>query len=181
MPVVFLAGPKITDPAALKREALDLVRGWPSDLLAVMGSTPESAVVRTPLVDRWLWPGLAPRASRGGSVVLAGDAWHPMTPNLGQGACCALEDSVVLARRLAGAGSAGAFRDAMHAYEAERWARVFPLTARAGLVGALVQWDNAAVCAVRDGVVIPRLVRLGPFLQHTNFDCGLLEPTAAAP
>ncbi|GJN32345.1 hypothetical protein PR202_gb20848 [Eleusine coracana subsp. coracana] len=164
-------GPKITDPAALKREALDLVGGWPSDLLAVMGSTPESAVVRTPLVDRWLWPGLAPRASRGGGVVLAGDAWHPMTPNLGQGACCALEDAVVLARRLAAAGNAG---DAMQGYEAERWARVFPLTARAGLVGALVQWENAAVCAVRDGVVIPRLVRLGPFLEHTNFECDLL-------
>ncbi|KAK3127070.1 hypothetical protein QOZ80_7AG0567890 [Eleusine coracana subsp. coracana] len=163
-------GPKITDPAALKREALDLVGGWPSDLLAVMGSTPESAVVRTPLVDRWLWPGLAPRASRGGGVVLAGDAWHPMTPNLGQGACCALEDAVVLARRLA-AGNAG---DAMQGYEAERWARVFPLTARAGLVGALVQWENAAVCAVRDAVVIPRLVRLGPFLEHTNFECDLL-------
>jgi len=28
---------------------------------------------------------------------------------------------------------------------------VFPLTARAGLVGALVQWENPAVCAVRDG------------------------------
>ena len=180
MVLVLLAGPKITNPAALKSEALELVRGWPSDLLAVMRSTPEGAVVRTPLVDRWLWPGLAPAASRGGRVVLAGDAWHPMTPNLGQGACCALEDAVVLARRLADAGGAGAdgaqAQAAMRAYEAERWARVFPLTARAGLVGALVQWENAAVCAARDGVVIPRLVRLGPFLEHTNFECDLLEP-----
>ena len=145
-----------------------------------MRSTPEGAVVRTPLVDRWLWPGLAPAASRGGRVVLAGDAWHPTTPNLGQGACCALEHAVVLARRLADAGGAGAdgaqAQAAMRAYEAERWARVFPLTARAGLVGALVQWENAAVCAARDGVVIPRLVRLGPFLEHTNFECDLLEP-----
>ncbi|CAN6199060.1 unnamed protein product [Urochloa humidicola] len=175
-------GPKITDPAALKSEALELVRGWPSDLLAVMRSTPEGAVVRTPLVDRWLWPGLAPGASRGGRVVLAGDAWHPMTPNLGQGACCALEDAVVLARRLAPAaadGDVAGVEDAMRAYEAERWARVFPLTARAGLVGALVQWGNPAVCAARDGVVIPRLVRLGPFLEHTNFECDLIEPAAA--
>ncbi|XP_040382094.1 monooxygenase 2-like [Oryza brachyantha] len=178
-------GPKITDPAALKREALDLVRGWPEDLVAVMRDTPEDAVVRTPLVDRWLWPGLAPAASRGG-VVLAGDAWHPMTPNLGQGACCALEDAVVLARRLAAAaGAAGSaagasYGEAMREYERERWWRVFPLTARAGLVGALVQWGNPAVCAARDGVVIPRLVRLGPFLEHTNFDCGLLEPPATA-
>ncbi|KAG2536901.1 hypothetical protein PVAP13_9NG232673 [Panicum virgatum] len=106
----FRPGPKITDPAALKSEALDLVRGWPSDLLAVMQSTPEGAVVRTPLVDRWLWLGQAPSASRGGCVVLAGDAWQPMTPNLGQGACCALEDAVVLASRLAPAVGHGSSR-----------------------------------------------------------------------
>lgn len=57
-------GPKITDPTALKTEALELVRGWPSDLLAVMRSTPEGAVVRTPLVDRWLWPRPPPPCAR---------------------------------------------------------------------------------------------------------------------
>ncbi|KAI4997617.1 hypothetical protein ZWY2020_052959 [Hordeum vulgare] len=170
-------GPKTTDAAELKREALGLVRGWPDDLVAVMRSTPDDAVVKTPLVDRWLWPGLAPPASRGG-VVLVGDAWHPMTPNLGQGACCALEDAVVLARHLAPAvlSGGGDVGEALRGYESERWGRVFPLTARAGLVGALVQWGNPVVCAVRDGVVIPRLVRLGPFLEHTNFECGLLDP-----
>nr|CAB3497047.1 unnamed protein product [Digitaria exilis] len=35
-----------------------------------------------------------------GSVCVAGDALHPMTPDLGQGGCAALEDSVVLARCL---------------------------------------------------------------------------------
>ncbi len=36
-------------------------------------------------------------------VTLAGDASHPSTPNLGQGACCALEDAIVLAQKLSGA------------------------------------------------------------------------------
>ncbi|MEV0051950.1 FAD-dependent monooxygenase [Saccharopolyspora shandongensis] len=40
-----------------------------------------------------------------GKVALLGDAAHAMTPNLGQGACQALEDAVVLAS--AGAGPAG--------------------------------------------------------------------------
>ena len=32
---------------------------------------------------------------------MLGDAFHPMTPDIGQGACSALEDGIVLARCLA--------------------------------------------------------------------------------
>ncbi|PNX70690.1 FAD-dependent urate hydroxylase-like protein [Trifolium pratense] len=37
------------------------------------------------------------------NVCVAGDAFHPMTPDLAQGGCSALEDGVVLARCLADA------------------------------------------------------------------------------
>lgn len=36
-----------------------------------------------------------------GNACVAGDALHPMTPDIGQGGCSALEDGVVLARCLA--------------------------------------------------------------------------------
>ncbi|XP_020095526.1 uncharacterized protein LOC109715112 isoform X2 [Ananas comosus] len=181
-------GPRTTDPSALKKEALDLVQTWPQELLDIMRNTPDDTVVKTPLVDRWLWPGLSPppvAAALNGSssavAVVVGDAWHPMTPNLGQGACCALEDAVVLAGKLAPAltGSRGAVVAALGEYAQERWARVFPLTARASLVGSLLQWEDPIVCAFRNEVMIPRLVRLGPFLEHTNFECELLEPIAS--
>jgi 2-polyprenyl-6-methoxyphenol hydroxylase-like FAD-dependent oxidoreductase len=42
---------------------------------------------------RWTIPGFGL-----GLVTVCGDALHPMTPNLGQGGCSALEDAVVLAR-----------------------------------------------------------------------------------
>lgn len=166
------AGPKITDPAVLKTQAKELVSTWPKDLQDLIDLTPDETISRTPLVDRWLWPGVAPPASKG-RVVLVGDAWHPMTPNLGQGACCALEDSVVLANKLAGAinGGSESVEEAMESYGSERWSRAFPLTVRANLVGALLQWGNPLVCSVRDNVVIPKLVRLGPMLEHTNFEC----------
>ncbi|KAJ3678703.1 hypothetical protein LUZ60_002506 [Juncus effusus] len=170
-------GMRNTDPSQLKKEALNLVKNFPSDLLEAINSTKAESIIKTPLVDRWLWPGRSPPAYRNG-VVLVGDAWHPMTPNLGQGACCALEDSVVLATKLSGAINKGeeAINQAMKEYSEERWYRVFPLTVRASLVGSLVQWDNPLVCALRNYVFIPKLVRLGPFLEHTNFECELIEP-----
>ncbi|KAM6561986.1 hypothetical protein CsatB_021984 [Cannabis sativa] len=166
-------GPKITDPVELKKQAKELVKNWPTDLLSIIDQTPDDTIIRTPLVDRWLWPTISPQASSGG-VVLVGDAWHPMTPNLGQGACCALEDAVVLSRKLANAiksGSTQSVENALSSYGNERWPRVFPLTIRANLVGLALQWDNPIVCSVRNNFVIPKLVRLGPLLEHTNFDC----------
>ncbi|XP_054792500.1 monooxygenase 2-like isoform X1 [Prosopis cineraria] len=166
-------GPRITDPSVLKKEAKQLVAKWPSELTNIIEYSPDETVSRTPLVDRWLWPGLSPAASAG-RVVVVGDAWHPMTPNLGQGGCCALEDSVVLATKLARAIKSrddAEIEAAFTSYGSERWPRVFPLTIRASLVGSILQWDNPVVCSVRNNVVLPKLVRLGPLLEHTNFSC----------
>ncbi|KAI3933271.1 hypothetical protein MKW92_047049 [Papaver armeniacum] len=174
-------GPKITDPAVLKNEAQKLVRNWPSMLLEIIDRTPDDTIIKTPLVDRWLWPKVTPSVSSGG-VVLVGDAWHPMTPNLGQGACCALEDAVVLSGKLATALDAGpvAIDAALKAYEKERWGRIFPQTIRANLVGSLLQWENPIVCTVRNNIVIPKLVKLGPLLAHTNYKCEPLMKTEAS-
>ncbi|KAK3029839.1 hypothetical protein RJ639_038273 [Escallonia herrerae] len=165
-------GPKITDPSVLKKQTGELVKNWPAELLNIINRTPDDTIIRSPLVDRWLWPAISPPASEG-KVVLVGDAWHPMTPNLGQGACCALEDAVVLARKLAPAIKSGpsAVEDALGSYGTERWPRIFPLSVRANLVGSLLQWENPLVCFVRNNVVISKLLRLGPLLEHTNFDC----------
>lgn len=163
----------------MKKQAKELVRNWPAELLNIIDLTPDDTIIRTPLVDRWLWPAISPPASRG-RVVLVGDAWHPMTPNLGQGACCALEDAVVLARKLADAtkSETASVEEALRSYGSERWPRIFPLTIRANVVGSLLQWENPVVCSVRNSLVIPKLVRLGPVLEHTNFDCEpLLEGT----
>ncbi|KAL8064657.1 hypothetical protein ABFX02_01G105600 [Erythranthe guttata] len=164
-------GPKITDPSILREEAVKLVKNWPKELLNVIESTPDDTIIRTPLVDRWLWPGLSPPPSKG-NVVLVGDAWHPMTPNLGQGACCALEDAVVLAKKVAQSLKFGnlTVEDVFRSYADERWQRIFPLTVRANLAGGLLQMDNSAVCSFRNNILVPKLIRLGPMLEHTNFD-----------
>lgn len=141
------------------------------DIQDIINHTADDMIIRTPLMDRWLWPAISPSASSG-SVVVVGDAWHPMTPNLGQGACCALEDSLVLAQKLASVvnnSPAVSIEDALKSYEQERWPRIFPITVRANLVGAVLQLENPIVCAVRDNVLL-KLVQLGSMLEHTNFE-----------
>ena len=55
-----------------------------------------------------------------GRVAMLGDAAHPMTPFLGQGACIAVEDALVLGRAFAASGTA---HEALSRYEAARKTR----------------------------------------------------------
>lgn len=122
-----------------------------------------------------------------GCVTLVGDAAHPMTPNLGQGGCTAIEDAVVLARELAPAlkeasqgsssSSLGDVEARLRRYEAERARRCFPLTLRSHLFGAALQLPFEPICAVRDAFV-ERAFNPSHFLDHTAYDCGSLQATA---
>jgi 2-polyprenyl-6-methoxyphenol hydroxylase-like FAD-dependent oxidoreductase len=78
-----------------------------------------------------------------GRVALAGDAAHAMTPNLGQGACQALEDAVVLGSVMAsGAGLA--------AYEQQRRRRTQMIARRSRQLGAIAQWSSPAAVNLRN-------------------------------
>jgi 2-polyprenyl-6-methoxyphenol hydroxylase-like FAD-dependent oxidoreductase len=78
-----------------------------------------------------------------GAVVLAGDAAHAMTPNLGQGACQALEDAVVL-------GTVMASGDGLTAYDRQRRPRTQMIARRSRQVGVAAQWASPAAVRLRD-------------------------------
>lgn len=164
-------GPRITDPSILRQQAKELVRDWPvADMLNLINLTPDDTLTRNPIYDRWLWPLISPPPSSG-RAVLVGDAWHPMTPNMGQGACCALEDSIVLTEKLAEAMNSKhiSVEDAFKAYGSERWRRVFPLTVMANRVGALLQSENTLICSVRNNIV-SKLVNPRTMTRHANYE-----------
>jgi salicylate hydroxylase/6-hydroxynicotinate 3-monooxygenase len=86
--------------------------GFHDDVRAVLGACPDChkwAILEREPLPRW----------SDGRVVLLGDAAHPMTPYMAQGAATSIEDAAVLARCLAaveGDDIAGAFQR----YEAHR-------------------------------------------------------------
>ncbi|HSZ40210.1 MAG TPA: FAD-dependent monooxygenase [Trebonia sp.] len=89
-----------------------------------------------------------------GRVAFLGDAAHPMTPNLGQGACQALEDAVVLSRLLAGAaGAAGAVPAALRQYSAVRMPRTRMIVKRSRQAGMMTTWTSPTAVALRDTLV----------------------------
>lgn len=116
--------------------------GWHAPIEEVLLATPEERLIRTDVHDR------APIVRwADGRVVLLGDAAHPMTPNLGQGGCQAIEDAVVLSRALAHqSGVAAAF----HEYEALRVRRANDIVRRSRSLGGVAQWSGPLSRMLRD-------------------------------
>ena len=83
----------------------------------IVEATDENAILRNDIIDR------PPRQVWGkGRITLLGDAVHATTPNLGQGACQALEDAVILAHALRGAASPEAgLRDILGRTQWAQW------------------------------------------------------------
>ena len=103
----------------------------------------EDAILRTDVYDR------EPLDEHWGEgrVTLLGDAAHPMTPNLDQGAGQAMEDAVVLARcRHEG----GATADSLRRYERLRCDRAAMVVRRPRRVGRVGQLENPLLCRLRD-------------------------------
>jgi 2-polyprenyl-6-methoxyphenol hydroxylase-like FAD-dependent oxidoreductase len=112
--------------------------GWHDPIPALLDATDPGAVLHHDLYE------LRPlEAYTSGRVVLTGDAAHAMTPNLGQGACQALEDAVVLGDVLAGG-------DGLAAYDRQRRSRTQMITRRSRRVGAAAQWASPAAVTLRN-------------------------------
>jgi 2-polyprenyl-6-methoxyphenol hydroxylase-like FAD-dependent oxidoreductase len=123
-------------------ELLDRFHGWHAPIEAVIAATEGEAILRNDIYDR---PTLKHWGE--GRVTLLGDAAHPMTPNLGQGACQAIEDAVVLARCIQEGPS---MPEALRAYEARRIPRTTAVARQSRLTGWNGQRERRVECWLRD-------------------------------
>jgi 2-polyprenyl-6-methoxyphenol hydroxylase-like FAD-dependent oxidoreductase len=137
-----------------KAEVLALCRDWAAPIPEIIDSTPEDAILQNDIVDR---PSL--RQWGRGRVTLLGDAAHASTPNLGQGACQALEDAVVLAHCLSATSPAEA---ALRQYERMRISRTAAVVRDSRQTGKVLQLDSPALESLRNWFLGTRVrARLG--------------------
>lgn len=120
-----------------KAEVVALCRDWAAPVPEIVEGTPEDAILQNDIVDRppLRWWG------RDG-VTLLGDTAHACTPNLGQGACQALEDAVVLAHCLRGTWPVEA---ALRKYESLRISRTTSIVRNSWRTGKALQLDSPAL------------------------------------
>ena len=151
----------------VRAELLARFGDWHEPIAAIISATPSERVLRTDIsdrdpIERW----------HEGPVVLLGDAAHPMTPNLGQGAGQAIEDAIALDRCLFLEQS---MEGALGRYEACRVPRANSMVLASRRLGAVAQWKNPAGVWLRNmGVrLTPRSVTLAQarkLMRTVDFD-----------
>jgi 2-polyprenyl-6-methoxyphenol hydroxylase-like FAD-dependent oxidoreductase len=150
--------------AGRKHEVLSFFARWYASIPAIIEATPESAILRNDIYDR---PPLIHWTK--GCVTLSGDAAHPMTPNLGQGACQALEDALVLADCLAQVENTSI---ALQLYQARRIPRTTRIVSRSWNLGRIGQWKNPLACALRDTGLkwMPASLQIATFEEAAGYE-----------
>jgi len=141
-----------------RSELARLFAGWADPIPRLIESATPDRLIRTDLHCL----GTPPPAYHRGRIALLGDAAHAMTPHLGQGACQAIEDAMVLAHVAAGSGD-------LAEYTAVRRPRATAIARRSRSIGRLATWSNPVAIAVRD-FALATAARLAPNASAGRFD-----------
>jgi 2-polyprenyl-6-methoxyphenol hydroxylase-like FAD-dependent oxidoreductase len=160
------------DHAATLERLLKLFDGWCEPVSELIQATPLASLVRNPVFDR---PPV--RKWGAGPMTLLGDAIHPMTPNLGQGGCLAIEDAAVLARCLTkyannaeNGNDPGGAQAALRRFETLRYSRTATLARFSRMYGVVGQWERPSAVRVRRAVLSAVPKALVQSLLRWTFD-----------
>ena len=161
-----------------REELLRLFDGWSDPVIELIRETPLTSLVRNAVFDR-----RSVSKWGDGSMTLIGDAIHPITPNLGQGGCLAIEDAVVLARCLnkygldagsavTGKAESARVQVALRRFEKLRFARTAAIARYSRLYGVVGQWENRWAVHLRTLILslAPKLVTERLYRAVFNYD-----------
>lgn len=147
---------------------LSYFKGWHEPIEALIRAA-GSTILRHDVYDR-----IPLRAWGRGRLTLLGDAAHPMTPDLGQGACQGIEDALELARRLAPDRSVA---DGLRDYEAARVARTAKVVWASRRFGTIGQIGMQPLCWLRDTALslVPKAATHHRFAPIIGYEAHLAD------
>ena len=161
------------EPDGAKAKLQRCVGTWHRPIPSVIGATDPTAIIKTALYDR-----RPVKKWSKGACTLLGDAAHPTTPNMGQGACMAIEDAVLLTRCLSNYPNPAL---AFTSYERLRYPRTAKVTNISRYYGMMGQWKHPGAAWLRR-----TLFRLGSgkaatkgygeFINYDPYEVSLNEP-----
>ncbi|XP_076886234.1 monooxygenase 2-like [Bidens hawaiensis] len=165
------------NPIKMKQFVSSRINKLPQEAQDVVEKTTLSNIIYSPLKFRQPWNVLFGNIVKD-NVCVAGDVLHPMTPDISQGGCAAIEDSVVLGRCRGEAflkkpgeddDEYERIKKGLEKYGKERRWRSFSLISVSYCVGFMQQSKGSLVRKVWFSRYTP-----SAFLKMTNFDCGNL-------
>lgn len=180
---MYISGENLAgNPELMQKEVLEKYgKVLPPLLLDIIRKSDLSTLHWAPLMFRHPWSMLIGNLSKG-NVTVVGDAMHPMTPDLGQGGCAALEDAVVLGRHIGnsfiknkGIVTTGDnnVAQAIDGYVKERKWRVIGLIIGSYLSGWVQNGGSKWWMKFLRDVIFYRLL-FGWILSIAKYDCGKL-------
>lgn len=185
------------DQVKLKQFVLSKLGKVPDEVKTVIEDTKIEEIVRSPLGYRPPLEILIGNISKD-NVCVAGDACHPMTPDLGQGGCSALEDGVILAKCLADALLTNSkdqrtstdyenkdeyklytrIRNGLNSYAKNRRWRAFGLISTGYMLGWIQEFDWFGIRFLRENFLSAYLS--GLFLKKADVDPTQLKLKASS-
>jgi 2-polyprenyl-6-methoxyphenol hydroxylase-like FAD-dependent oxidoreductase len=147
------------------QDLLDIFGDYHSPVSQILSNTPDDQISYKDIYD------IAPiKQFIAGRTLLIGDAAHAVTPNLGQGACQAIEDAVELVRCLKHHSS---IKSAFLSFELLRSRRTATISKRSLMIGKIAQMDHRMLCHLRNVMMrrTPRSIQRNQlrFLYDVDF------------
>jgi 2-polyprenyl-6-methoxyphenol hydroxylase-like FAD-dependent oxidoreductase len=138
-------------PVGRKRELQEMFADWPEPIPELIAATDEASILKNDLCDSealLLAADRVPIKQWGQqNITLLGDAAHPTLPTMGQGACMALEDALVVTKcLLEQRHTADAFRQ----YESLQVGRTKKIVEQFFALGKSFQIENRVFIALRN-------------------------------
>lgn len=123
----------------------EVFSGFHAEISALIGQTPHAQILLNDIIDlnpinKW----------QKENVCLIGDAAHATTPNLGQGACQAIEDAHVLGKLL---DRGIPLEDTFAEYEALRRKKAHQIVRNSWTIGKMAHFENGLAVAARNFLV----------------------------